>query len=257
MAPSRSTCPETVYEIAATPQRVRDLPANMRPREIVALQGVDHVPDEFLIALLLRLGIRGLNVVELARDLLQRYGSLTALARAPESELAALRGIGPVKAQILRAAFELGHRLHREATPPGTAIRSPADVATLLGGPARTLGTETFWTILLDTRNRIKTAPIEISRGILDASLVHPREIFREAVQSNAAACILVHNHPSGDPQPSREDLRITRQMVEAGRIMNIRVLDHVILGCLGAAGDANTSGYISLREAGLVSFEA
>lgn len=247
---------ETVYDVEPALNRIRDLPANMRPREIVALQGVAHVPDEILIALLIRLGVRGMNAVELARGLLKRYGSLTAMARAPESELAAIRGMGSVKATILRAAFELGQRLNREAAPPGTFIRSPADVAALLAGPARTLSAETFWTLLLDTRNRLQNAPLEITRGILDASLVHPREVFREAIQSNAAACILAHNHPSGDTQPSREDLRITRQLVEAGRIMNIRILDHVIVGRPGSGEPPEDGGYLSLREAGLVSFK-
>ncbi len=255
MDQSRSNCPKIIYNTSQSLQRIRDLPANMRPREIVSMQGTAHVPDEILIALLLRVGIRGTNVVEMARDLLKRYGSLTGLARAPETELASLRGIGRVKAQILRAAFELSHRLNREATPPGSVIRSPADVAALLAGPARTLNAETFWTLLLDTRNRLKAPPLEITRGILDASLIHPREIFREAIQSNAAACILAHNHPSGDTQPSREDLAITRQLVEAGQVMNIRVLDHVILG-LTTGPDKRETGFLSLREAGLVRFE-
>ncbi len=240
--------PDSAYPVA----RVRDLPARERPRELFDRLGAAHVPDSVLLALVLRSGVSGVSVVDLADQLLRRYGSLTGLARANVDELAALRGMGRVKAQIVRAALELARRLAEESAPARTPIRAPADAARVLRERARGLQQEHFWALLLDARNRLQAAPVEISRGLLDASLVHPREVFREAVRAACAAVVLAHNHPSGDPTPSAEDVRITRQLVEAGRVLDIRVLDHVILG-LPAAGAGRD--FCSLQEAGLVNF--
>jgi DNA repair protein RadC len=225
----------------------------MRPREALERLGVQHVSDDCLLAVLLRSGVRGVNVVDLAGGLLREYGSLTALAEASLEELAARRGMGRVKAQVLAAALELARRLNEEAAPKRCRIRRPDDAAALLRGSARVLQSEVFWVLLLDAKNRLKGRPVDVSRGLLDASLVHPREVFREAIRSATGAVVLVHNHPSGDPTPSAEDLRITKQLVEAGRIVDIRVLDHVILGA--AAGDGG-SDFLSMREEGLARFE-
>jgi len=236
------------------PARVCDLPRTMRPRELMDQLGVEHVPDSVLLAILLRSGIRGNSVVELAETLLRRYhGSLTAMAAASERELQKVcKGLGKVKAQVLRAALELGRRAYREEQPERLSLKTPADVARLLREDAWRRETEAFWVLLLDSRNGLKGRPVEITRGLVNASMVHPREVFMEAIRSATASVILAHNHPSGDPTPSAEDLRITRQMVEVGKLMQIRVQDHIILGKAGGAHPE----FLSLRESGAVAFE-
>lgn len=232
--------------------RVDKLPAQSQPREAVNRFGVEHVPDETLLAVILRSGIQGLNVADLARGLLKEYGSLTELARTSLSDLAAVRGMGPVKAQVLACALEVGHRMQEEKLGDAPTLTSPAAVARLLGSRARGLEEEIFWVLLLDTKNRLKGQPQVVTRGILDASLVHPREVFREAVRTSTSSVILAHNHPSGDSTPSQEDLRVTRQLIDAGKLLDIRVLDHVIVGI---ESDTDSSGFTSLREAGLLEF--
>ncbi len=232
--------------------RVLDLPARLRPRELMDRFGVEKLQEDTLLAIILRTGVPGLNVVELARHLLQQYGSLSALARAPIADLVRLRGMGKTKAQVLKAALDLARRLADESAGERPAVRAPADVAALLRESARSLEAEVFWVLRLNAKNRLMGEAVEITRGLLDASLAHPREIFRDAVRAACAAIVVAHNHPSGDPSPSPEDLRITRQLVEAGRVIDIRVLDHVIIG---KASPARERDYLSLREAGLVEF--
>jgi DNA repair protein RadC len=157
-----------------------------------------------------------------------------------------------VKAQILIAALELAKRLSGERLSENHVVRTPQDAAALLEERARVLEKEVFWMLPLDARNRVKKDPIEITKGLLDASLVHPREVFEMAITTKSAAIVLVHNHPSGDTTPSAEDIRITKQMVEAGKILDIRVLDHVILG---KALTPDKKSFLSLRETGLVEF--
>ncbi len=237
----------------ATLYRVCDMPERLRPREEVERSGVENVADDILLAIVLRSGVQGLNVIELARSMLRRYGSLSGIAKASAEELTSTPGIGPVKAQVLRATLELGSRLAREATDAEYVIRAPEDVARLLRPRARTLEQETFWVLLLDAKNRLKGQPLDVTQGILDASLVHPREVFREAVRAASAAIVVAHNHPSGDPTPSAEDVRITRQLVSAGRVVDIKVLDHVVVGRSSAE---RPQDFVSLRESGVVNFE-
>lgn len=239
------------YVIERSHSRVRDIPERLRPREELARLGVENVSDDVLLAIILRSGVRGRSVVDLSRDLLQTYGSLGGIAGSSVDELAGIHGMGPVKAQVLMVAFEMSRRMAEEAEPARRAIRTPRDAADLLFPKARTLDRELFWVLLLDTKNRLKGKPVEVSSGLLDASLVHPREVFREAIRSAAAAVVLVHNHPSGDAAPSNEDICVTRQLVEAGRVIDIKVLDHIVLGRRSAAGD----GYLSMRESGSVTF--
>jgi DNA repair protein RadC len=241
------------YPEVGAPRRVRELPLRQQPRELVDRLGCEHVTEDVLLAILLRHGTRGLNVVDLARSLLLHYGSLTEMARASVDELASLRGMGRVKAQMIRSALELGRRLSEENRAARQLIKTPPDVCRVLADRARTLDEEHFWVLVLDTKNRMKRPPVEVSMGILDASLVHAREVFREAVRANGAAVVLAHNHPSGDPTPSADDLRLTRALIEAGRIVDIRVLDHVVLGRDGDEGES----FASLRELGLVDFQA
>jgi len=235
---------------------VHDLPERLRPREEVERRGIEHVSDAVLLAIILRSGAKRMNVVDLAGELIKRHGSLTALSRVSVEALAAdpaFPGLGKVKAQVLKAALELARRMAEEARPERTPlVRSPGDAACVLREAAKPLDRERFWALLLDSKNRMKGEAEEISSGILDASLVHPREVFKKAVQSGCAAVILVHNHPSGDPTPSAEDVRITRQLVQAGEVLGIRVLDHVILG---QKTPERPNDYLSLRETGMVEF--
>jgi DNA repair protein RadC len=233
---------------------IRDLPGKARPREIALERGVERTDDAVLLAILLRTGgRRGQGVMELARDVLGRCGhSLERLADASVEELVELPGLGPVKALELKAALELGRR----AATPDTAgarpvVLGPAPVVELLGAEAARLDREVFWVLPLNAKYRLLRPPVEITSGLLDTSLAHPREVFREAVRSMAAAIVLAHNHPSGDPKPSREDVRMTRRLVDAGRVVGIPVLDHVIIG-----RGAFPPPYVGLRDAGAVQFD-
>jgi DNA repair protein RadC len=182
-----------------------------------------------------------------------QYGSLSALARASVNDLKKIRGISTVKAQILKAALELARRMTQESVGENPRIASPEEAAAVLRERARGLDREVFWVLLLNTKNRLMAPPVEVSKGILNASLVHPREIFKPAFQYSAANLILAHNHPSGDPSPSAEDIRLTKKLVEAGKTVEIKVLDHIIIGrrIRGRADD-----FLSLRESGLVNFQ-
>jgi len=242
---------EPQYKAAGDSCKISDLPASIQPREYVERFGVKNAPPDVLLALILRTGIKGVNVVELARMLLRKYGSLRALAAAPMSELCAIPGIKKVKAQMLQAALVLGQHLKQEEQMQRPRISRPEDVYGLLAQRVTALEKEIFWVLILDRKNRLKCEPIDVTSGILDASLVHPREVFREAIRNAASNIVLAHNHPSGDPSPSAEDIRITQQLVDAGKVIDIKVMDHVILGY----GQANNKSYCSLREAGLVSF--
>lgn len=229
------------------------MPLRMQPRAIVDREGVEHASDDVLLAILLRTGIRGCNVVELARYLHREYGSLTGLARASIEELSRVNGVGRVKAQTLKVALELARRLNEEKLGDQPVIKTPDDVAALLMPRSRSLEREVFWTLHLDTRNRVKnTGKFEISEGTLNASLVDPKDVFRAAVSARSASIIVAHNHPSGDPSPSSEDIRVTRKLLEAGRMMEIPVLDHIIIG----TATQEHGGYISLRESGMLEFE-
>jgi DNA repair protein RadC len=250
---NRGALGDVNYVIPEEACRVADIPESLRPREAMTRMGAENVSNEVLLAVLLRGGTRGVNVCNLARGLLRRYGSLSRLAAASVEELTTFgKGLGPVKAQALKAALELGRRLQEEAVPPRHRVRTPQDAVQALRPLLQGLQTEVFWVLLLDAKNFLRCRPVAVSQGVLDASLVHPREVFRHAVLQPSAAVVLAHNHPSGDPTPSAEDIRITRQLVQAGRVMDIRVLDHVVIG---HAGDGGGNGFVSLREEGLVEF--
>lgn len=235
-------------------RRMADLPAYMRPREIFDRVGAEHVQDDILLAILIRFGVPGTNASELARQLLNKYKSLTAIAKCPVEEIVSeMKGIGATKARELKASLELARRLAREGVGRQPLVTSPDDVASILREDARLLENEVFWVLMLDTRKRMINAPFKVSEGILDASLVHSREVFKRSVSSSAQAIILSHNHPSGDPTPSAEDIKITRRMVEAGRLLEIPVLDHVIVG---RRQQGEESDFVSIRESGLVKFD-
>jgi DNA repair protein RadC len=190
-----------------------------------------------LVALLLGTGRVGEDALAVARRLLEAAGnSLRRLVARPPAEFQRAPGVGPVKAARLLAALELGHRLARELRPPAERIRCPEDVVRWVGPRLRDLMVEEFHVLALDSQSRV-LRDLTVTRGILDSSLVHPREVFRAAIAEAAAGVILVHNHPSGDPTPSAEDRAVTRQLVSAGQVLDLPVYDHVIV-----AGDRHTS---------------
>jgi DNA repair protein RadC len=201
-----------------------------------------------LVAILLRTGLKGTNVVEIGKQLVQRFGSLDALARASWQELAKEPGIGPDKAVTLVAAFSLARRLVQETRSESPPLETPEAVANLMREETRLRTAETFQVLLLNTRRRLIGEPVKIADGTLDTILVHPREVFRHAIQNNAAALVLVHNHPSGDPTPSEADIKVTRDLIRAGQLLKIEVLDHVILG---RVTQERQKDYVSLRELG------
>ena len=243
---------KTTYSIKPQALRVCDMPAQLRPREEFERIGAENVSDAVLLALLLRTGTKGMNVVEVSQRLLSAFGSLTALAKASVKDLQAIDSIGPVKAQMIKAAMELAQRLTRESVGESPIVITPEQAAAVLRERARVLQHEVFWALMLDTKNRLIGEPKQISQGTLNSSLVHPRELFKKALQDSCAAMILAHNHPSGDPTPSSEDLKITKQLIGAGEVMGIKVLDHIIIG--HRKHDAG-SDFLSLRESGLVQF--
>jgi len=249
----REKLPQLDYVIEESSFVVKEMPERLRPREAMDKLGPRNVEEETLLAIVLRSGAPGLNVVDLASGLLARFGSLDGIACATENELNEFPGMGPVKIRELRAAMELGRRMHANADDSGRpTVKTPEDVLKLLRQDVRALDAEVFWTLLLDAKNRLNCKPVDVSRGILDASLVHPREVFKAAIRTASAAIVLAHNHPSGDPTPSTEDIRITKQLVETGKIVDIRVVDHVIVARSAVTGPGE---YVSMREEGLVDF--
>jgi DNA repair protein RadC len=211
------------------------------PRERLEWLGPEALRDDELLALLLRTGDRGRGAERLAAEVLDRHGGLRGLARAAAAELRATPGIGPAKGATLAAALELGRRLATRRLRPGDAVRTPRDVYRHFHARLRDAPHERFLVVLLDGRHRV-LREVTTSQGTLTASLVHPREVFRSALREGAAALVLVHNHPSGDPTPSREDRDVTRRLVRAGELLGVPVLDHVVVA---------ERGYVSLREAG------
>jgi DNA repair protein RadC len=234
--------------------RADDLPAALQPREKFDRLGPENLSESDLLALLLRTGTAGLNVVELAEQIIMQYGSLSALSQASAAELKKdFPGIGKEKAKQVKAALEIGRRLSQENIGERPRIVSPEEGAAVLRERARSLDREVFWVLLLDTKSRLMAPPCEVSKGILNSSLIHPREIFKPAVQYSAASIILAHNHPSGDPSPSANDIRITKKLIDAGKIMEIKVLDHLIIGRKNPDG---ANDFLSIRETGLALFE-
>ncbi len=210
--------------------RIKDLGPGDRPRERLKELGPQALSNAELLAVLLRTGVAGLNAVQLAQELLTRFQGLTGMHAADYTELVKTRGVGPAKAAQLKAAIELGRRL--SAAEPGErpAIQSPAQAAELLMYEMGPLEKEHLRVLLLDTRNRLQRI-VEVYRGSLNSSLIRIAEVFRDAVRSNSAAIIVAHNHPSGDPSPSPEDVAVTKALIEAGKLLDIEVLDHLIIG--------------------------
>ncbi|HET7029206.1 MAG TPA: DNA repair protein RadC [Candidatus Limnocylindrales bacterium] len=234
-----------MHELRPVGRAIRELPAAERPRERLALRGAGGLSAAELIGLIWASGSRGRSAIALAEDALARFEGLTGLARATELELEALPGIGSAKAAQLTAAFELGRRLLADWPSGRWTIRSPGDVADRLILQMGRLEREELRIVLLNTKNvvlRVQT----VYQGNVSSSLVRVGELFRDAVRLNATSVILVHNHPSGDPTPSPDDLHLTAEALAAGRLLDIDVLDHLIVG---------HDAWVSLRDRG-VSFE-
>jgi len=222
---------------------IHDLPISERPRERLQKFGVEALSAQEILALILGRGIAGESVMVTAQRLLSQFGNLKGIASASVEQLSQVKGIGVAKASQIKAAFELANRLegYSEAGDK-PLVKTPDEVVALVRGRLKGKKKEHFLALLLDTRNQlIKVA--EISVGSLDTSLVHPREVFKEAISASAASVIFVHNHPSGDPEASEDDIKLTKRLAEAGEIVGIDVLDHVII-C--------DKKYLSLKGKGL-----
>jgi DNA repair protein RadC len=209
--------------------RIRDLPASARPRERLRDAGPGALADQELLAILLRTGTAQENAVAVASRLLSRFDGLVGLARSSFPELCAERGLGEAKAAQVQAALELGRRLVATQPQERAVIRYPQDVANLLQGELGLLDQEHMRVLLLNTRNQV-LGTSDVYRGSVHTAVVRIGELFRDALRQNAPAIILVHNHPSGDPTPSSEDIAMTKQAIEAGELLDVDVLDHVIL---------------------------
>lgn len=210
--------------------RITDLATEERPRERLARLGPEALRNAELVAILLRAGIRGLNAVQLAQKILLEAGGLVGLQRISYEELRGFKGLGPAKAAQLKAAVELGRRLSIATPEERPTIQSPEDAAGLLLYDMGGLEREHLRVLILDTRNRLLRMR-EVYRGSLNTSWIRIAEVFRDPVRMNAAAVIIAHNHPSGDPTPSPEDVAVTKSLVEAGKLLDIEVLDHLVIG--------------------------
>ena len=221
---------------------IRDMAVHDRPRERLMHAGAQAVSNSELLAIILRTGSGKENVLRLAERLFFSFHDLTGLARASLTELQEVKGIGPAKAVEIKAALELGRRLTAFAPADRPHVTSPGDGANLLMGEMGLLEQEELRVILLDTRNAVLRI-VKIYQGSLNSAQVRIGELFKPAIKENAAALIVAHNHPSGDPSPSQDDIRVTREIVKAGRLLDIQVLDHLVIG---------RGRYVSLKERGL-----
>ncbi len=222
--------------------RIADLEAHERPRERLAGLGPQALSNAELLAILLRVGVPGENAVQVGQRLLKDFKGLAGLQRAPFQELCDQHGLGEAKAAQIKAAIELGRRLAVESPEERPSVNSPADAAALVSYEMAALEQEHLRVILLDTRNRVLEVA-EVYKGSVNSSQVHVGELFKPAVRRNAAALIVVHNHPSGDPTPSPDDLAVTRAIIQAGKLLDVEVLDHLVIG---------QGKWVSLKERGL-----
>jgi DNA repair protein RadC len=221
---------------------IKELPLGERPRERLLHAGAAALSTAELLAIILRVGVGGESVLSVSQRMLARFGSLAGLARASTAELTAEHGIGEAKVAQLKAALELGRRLLVTSPAERPQVRSPADAAQLLMAEMSLLEQEHLRLILLDTKNYVLSAPT-VYVGSLNTSLIRIGELFRYALRENCAALIVAHNHPSGDPTPSPEDVIVTGRIVEGGKLLDIEVLDHLIIG---------QGRFVSLKERGL-----
>jgi len=209
---------------------VHDLPREERPRERLKRLGAEALSAQELLAVIISRGSPNKSVINIAQDLLTKFGNINAISQATIEQLTEIDGIGPARATQIKACFELGKRQELEPELKDLSIENPKDVVDYIRKDIKDKAKEHFKLISLDARNKIICIS-NISVGTLNASLVHPREVFEEAITHNSASVILVHNHPSGDPEPSDDDLKMTKRLKESGNILGIEVLDHIIIG--------------------------
>jgi DNA repair protein RadC len=226
---------------------LKDQPASERPRERLAALGADALSHAELIGILLRTGLKGANAVEVGRQVLQKFGTLQLLAQASVTDLQKVKGIGRDKAVTLVAAFALARKMAGELQYESPVLDNPENVVRLLREQNLLKSVETLQVLLLNTRHKLIRVE-EISDGTLDTILVHPREVFKSAIAANAHAIVLAHNHPSGDSTPSDADVKVTRDLIRAGQLLKIKVIDHIIIG---RATAERAKDYSSLRELG------
>jgi DNA repair protein RadC len=227
--------------------RIKDQPASERPRERLVMSGADALSNAELIAILLRTGLKGANAVDIGKQLLNKYRTLQSLARASLTDLQKIKGIGRDKAVTLAAAFALARKMATELQSESPVLDNPENVVQLLRDQNLVKNIETLQVMLLNTRHKLIRVE-EISDGTRDTLLVDPGAIFKKAIEASASAIVLVHNHPSGDPSPSDQDIKTTRDLIRAVRLLKIDVLDHVIIG---RATPDRPKDYSSLRELG------
>jgi DNA repair protein RadC len=227
--------------------RIKDQPASERPRERLVALGADNLSPAELVAILLRTGLKGTNAVEVGKQLINKYRTVQALARASLADLQKIKGIGRDKAVTLAAAFALARKMAFEMQSESPVLDNAATVVQLLRDQNAIKEAETLQVLLLNTRNRLIDI-VDVSNGTRDTILVDPGAVFKKAIEAGAAAIILVHNHPSGDPSPSEADIKATRDLIRAGKLLKIDVLDHVIIG---RRAEGRPKDWASLRELG------
>jgi DNA repair protein RadC len=210
--------------------KIKEMPQFERPRERLLTLGADKLSDAQLLAIILRTGCGTKNALSLAMEIINRFGSLRSIDAATHKELREITGLGDAKIAQLKAAFEIGKRLVAEKACSGAVFQGSQSVYEYFAPRLKTLSQEKFYCLILDVKNRL-IKEYEVSSGTLNESLIHPREAFKEAIRVAGAAVIFVHNHPSGDPEPSPKDLAITERLKQTGEIIGIKVLDHVIVG--------------------------
>ncbi|MCY8959410.1 RadC family protein [Bacillus atrophaeus] len=223
------------------PLKLRDFPENEKPRERLLQYGAENLANNELLAILLRTGTKKESVMDLSNRLLHSFEGLRLLKEASVEELSGISGIGLVKAVQILAAMELGSRIHKFANEEKYVVRSPEDGANFVMEDMRFLTQEHFVCLYLNTKNEV-IHKRTIFIGSLNSSIVHPREVFKEAFKRSAASFICIHNHPSGDPTPSREDIEVTRRLFECGNLIGIELLDHLVIG---------DKKFVSLKEKG------
>lgn len=222
---------------------IKEMPSEQRPRERLIKEGSGALSDIELLAIMLRVGTIDMSAIELATLLLSKHENLRNLLHVTVEELMSIKGIGVAKAAQIRAALELGRRVAISVAGDRLSIKSPDDAASIVMEEMRHLDREHFVALLLNVKNQLIAREL-ISIGTLNSSSVHPRELFKPAIRRSAASIILVHNHPSGDPEPSREDREVTKRLMEAGKIIGIEVLDHLVIG---------DNKFVSLKAKGLM----
>jgi DNA repair protein RadC len=223
---------------------VRDMPIEERPRERLQEIGADNLSSPELLAIVIGRGVAGRSVLMIAQELISTFGSVQAISEATIEELARIKGIGTAKAVQLKAAFALAKRQQLSLAKPTVSVNNPQALGKAVWKEIKDKKKEHFKLVLLNTRNLV-VGVVPISTGTLSASLVHPREVFKEAIRHSAASVAIAHNHPSGDVTPSEEDLQLTKRLIQAGRLLGIEVLDHIVL--------ADGETFFSFKERGLM----